>query len=351
MRDAVRIPARLIAASVIAGALAVAGMTGPSAGALAVLPVHHRGLRAAADPGVPGQPGAAGHAVGGHGLEGAQHLERLGVEPGPVPGPQTFLTWAKSQGIHVTLNIHSGISTSDPQLAQAEAIAGNSLASANCFSGPCQVWDWSQIPQAESNFSLQQSFEQQGTAFGGSTGAATTPACRCPALTPDSWINHLYTQEMLNQGERGFVLARIGSSYQSPGQVYAAGPWSDHRSAVHFTGDTWGTWNTLASQAELSQAEASVGQPYVSDDIGSFLGPPPGGDTNPGAPGGARGQHRLGWHYDPATATVAIRASMPTDRQVAHLAGGRARAHQARGLRRPTIDQPAPLSLTAEQQR
>ncbi len=201
--------------------------------------------------------------------------------PALFPDPQTFLTWAKSQGIHVTLNIHSGISTSDPQLAQAEAVAGNSLASANCFSGPCQVWDWSQIPQAESNFSLQQSFEQQGTAFWWLDWCCDNSSVSMPGLTPDSWINHLYTQEMLNQGERGFVLARIGSSYQSPGQVYAAGPWSDHRSAVHFTGDTWGTWNTLASQAELSQAEASVGQPYVSDDIGSFLGPPPGGDTNP----------------------------------------------------------------------
>lgn len=201
--------------------------------------------------------------------------------PALFPDPQTFLTWAKSQGIHVTLNIHSGISTSDPQLAQAEAIAGNSLASANCFSGPCKVWDWSQIPQAESNFSLQQSFEQQGTAFWWLDWCCDNSSVSMPGLTPDSWINHLYTQEMLNKGERGFVLARIGSSYQSPGQVYAAGPWSDHRSAVHFTGDTWGTWNTLASEAELSQAEASVGQPYVSDDIGSFLGPPPGGDTNP----------------------------------------------------------------------
>jgi hypothetical protein len=201
--------------------------------------------------------------------------------PSLFPDPQAFLKWAASRGIHVTLNIHSSISTSDPQLGQAESIAGNSLASATCFSGPCRVWDWSQVPQAESNFSLQQSFEQQGVAFWWLDWCCDNSNVSMPGLTPDSWINHLYAQEMANKGERGFVLARIGSSYQSPGQVYPAGPWADHRSAVHFTGDTWGTWNTLASEAELAPAEASVGQPYVSDDIGSFLGPPPGGDTNP----------------------------------------------------------------------
>jgi hypothetical protein len=30
--------------------------------------------------------------------------------------------------------------------------AGQVLASATCFSGPCKVWDWSQIPPAESSF-------------------------------------------------------------------------------------------------------------------------------------------------------------------------------------------------------
>jgi len=200
--------------------------------------------------------------------------------PALFPEPQAFLDWAKQQGIHVTLNIHSSISDSDPRLPAAESVAGGTLGPANCFSGPCKVWDWSQIPQAESNFSLQQQFEQQGAAFWWLDWCCDNSSVSMPGLTPDSWIDHLYAQELVNKGKRGFVLARIGSSYQSPGQVYAAGPWSNHTSAVDFTGDTWGTWNTLARQAELSPAEASIGQPYVSDDIGSFLGPPPGGDTN-----------------------------------------------------------------------
>ena len=97
-----------------------------------------------------------------------------------------------------------------------------------------------------------------------------------PGVTPDAWINHLYAQELVNQGQRGFVLSRTGSSYQNPDEVYPAGPWAGHTSTLAFTGDTWGTWNTLAFQAHLAADEASIDEPYVSDDIGSFLGQPPG---------------------------------------------------------------------------
>jgi alpha-glucosidase (family GH31 glycosyl hydrolase) len=71
------------------------------------------------------------------------------------------------------------------------------------------------------------------------------------------------------------VLARIGGSNGEPQQVYPAGPWSNHTSTIAFTGDAWGTWNTLASEAALVPDEATIGEPYVSSDIGSYLGPPP----------------------------------------------------------------------------
>ena len=137
------------------------------------------------------------------------------------------------------------------------------------------MWDWSSIPQAESNFALQQSLQKQGVAFFWLDWCCDASTVSMPGLTPDAWIDHLYAQEMVNQGQRGFVLARIGSSNGNPEEVYPAGPWSDHTSAIAFTGDAWGTWNTLAQEAALTPAEATIGEPYVSDDIGSFLGPPP----------------------------------------------------------------------------
>jgi alpha-glucosidase (family GH31 glycosyl hydrolase) len=202
--------------------------------------------------------------------------------PALFPDPQAFLNWAKSQGIHVTLNIHSSVSTSDPQYAKAQAIAGGTLAASSCFSGPCAVWDWSQIPQAESNFALQQPIQDQGVAFWWLDWCCDQSNVSMPGVTPDGWINHLYAQDLVNTGQRGFVLARIGASLQnSIAGAYPAGPWSDHRSAVAFTGDTWSTWNTLAMEAQLASDEGSIGEPYVSDDIGGFIGPPSGTPNDP----------------------------------------------------------------------
>jgi hypothetical protein len=196
--------------------------------------------------------------------------------PALFPDPAAFLSWAKAAGIDVTLNVHASIASGDPQLPAAQAIAGSPLTSSSCFSGSCQVWDWSQVAQAESYFALHQPYESQGAGPWWLDWCCDSSTVSLPGLTPDNWISHLYAQDRANKGQRGFVLSRIGSSYQDPDQVYPAGPWSAHTSALAFTGDTWGTWNTLAFQAQLSADEASIGEPYVSDDIGSFLGPVPG---------------------------------------------------------------------------
>ncbi len=193
------------------------------------------------------------------------------------PDPSSFLQWAKSHGIAVTLNIHSSIADNDPKLPAAQRIAGSPLTSApisTCTGGPCKVWNWSSVPQAESNFALQQSFQKQGVAFWWLDWCCDESVANMPGITPDSWIGHLYAQDMVNQGQRGFVLARIGASNDYPEQEYPAGPWSDHTSAIAFTGDAWGTWNTLAQEVALTPDEATIGEPYVSDDIGSYLGAP-----------------------------------------------------------------------------
>jgi hypothetical protein len=191
------------------------------------------------------------------------------------PDPSSFLRWARAQGIDVTLNIHSSIEDNDPKLPRTERIAGHDLASSSCTNGSCKVWDWSSVAQAESNFALQQSFQQQGVAFWWLDWCCDNSVVSSPGVTPDAWIDHLYAQDMVNLGERGFVLARIGGSNGEPQEVYPAGPWSDHTSTIAFTGDAWGTWNTLAMEAQLVPDEATIGEPYVSSDIGSYLGPPP----------------------------------------------------------------------------
>ena len=139
------------------------------------------------------------------------------------PSPSSFLKWAQSHGIDVTLNIHSSIEDNDPKLPATERIAGHTLASSSCTNGRCKVWDWSSVAQAESNFALQQSFQRQGISFWWLDWCCDNSVVSSPGVTPDAWIGHLYAQEMVNQGQRGFVLARIGGSNGDPQEVYAGG--------------------------------------------------------------------------------------------------------------------------------
>lgn len=191
------------------------------------------------------------------------------------PDATAFLSWARSHGIDVTVNIHSSIADDDPQLPTAERVAGGHLAASSCTTGPCKVWDWSTVAQAESNLSLQEPLLRQGVDFFWLDWCCDASTVTMPGLTPDAWVDHLYAEQLADAGQRGFVLGRIGASEEDPEGVFPAGPWSAHTSTVAFTGDAWGTWNTLAREAELAPAEASIGEPYVSSDVGSFLGPPP----------------------------------------------------------------------------
>ena len=94
-------------------------------------------------------------------------------------------------------------------------------------------------------------------------------------LNPDGWINYLYVQDAINQGLRGFAFSRMGSGYEgyaNDAYTVPGGPWSNHRSTVQFTGDTYATWPTLSFEVAFSTMEGNIGQPYVTDDIGSFHG-------------------------------------------------------------------------------
>jgi alpha-glucosidase (family GH31 glycosyl hydrolase) len=203
------------------------------------------------------------------------------------PHPSAFLAWAAAKGIHVTLNVHPSIATDDPLYSQTQSEAEGNLATVHCsdgqlYDGLCAVFDWSQFNQAEAYFELQQPLQAEGADFPLLDWCCDDSNVSVSGVTPDAWINHLYAQEMVNAGERGFVLSRIGASEQDQDPASFETGWAaDHRSAIHFTADTWSTWNTLAFEAELTQDEGSIGEPYVSDDIGGYLGPPPGGASEP----------------------------------------------------------------------
>jgi hypothetical protein len=193
--------------------------------------------------------------------------------PNLFPDPQAFLDWAKQHHLNVTLNVHAGIDASDPKFAQTQQTAGGALQrAAQCFSPTCYRFDWSDPAQAKAWFDLHKPFEQQGVRQWWLDWCCTDSIVSMSGLTPDSWINEQYAKELDATGKRGFNLARIGASFEDYRGAPASGPWGEHRSTVHFTGDTDPTWQALAYAAALSPAESSIGEPYVSNDIGSFKG-------------------------------------------------------------------------------
>lgn len=238
--------------------------------------------------------------------------------------PTAFTDWALAQRIDVALNVHPAIATNDPLYTQAQDIAGNALAvQSGCANGgSCAIWDWSDVAQAESYFATADTTQNSVALTWLDWCCDNSGVFSQPGVTPDAWINHLTAQRMVNDGERGLDLSRIGASNQnSQAGAYRAGPWADHRSAIAFTGDTQGTWNTLADQARLAQDEGGVGQPFVSDDIGSFLGSSNGSGNVPddlylrwlqlGTFQPVMREHsnagqnpRLPWEYDAATQAV-----------------------------------------------
>lgn len=187
------------------------------------------------------------------------------------PNPQSFLTWANGQGLHVTMNIHPSIQGDDPQFASANSAAGGLINNGNNN----YVWDWSNQQQATSYFNLHKPFDQQGIRFWWLDWCCDNSNTSLAGLNADGWINYLYAQDAVNQGLRGFAFSRMGSAYQGyANDAYTAlsGPWSNHRSTVQFTGDTNATWQMLSFEVAFSTMEGNIGQSYVTDDLGSFHG-------------------------------------------------------------------------------
>ena len=165
------------------------------------------------------------------------------------PDPAAFLHWARSQGIDVTLNIHSSIDDNDPELPAAERIAGDTLAASSCSAGPCKVWDWSTVTPGRVELRPPAELpEARGCRSGGSTGAVTTRSCPCPGSPPTPGSTTSTPRRWWTRVSAASCWPASVRPTATPDEVYPAGPWSDHTSAIAFTGDAWGTWNTLAQR-------------------------------------------------------------------------------------------------------
>jgi alpha-glucosidase (family GH31 glycosyl hydrolase) len=259
------------------------------------------------------------------------------------PDPQRFIDWAHAEGLGLTLNIHPSISTDDPQWPATESRAGGLTASSGLcrvlIADPfarCEVFDWTKPRQIRAYFALHAPFAHQGVDFFWLDWCCDDSSAVAPGLTADTWINSLYAHEQRARGSRWPAFARVGASYSGADGVDGdtqgggTGIFAEHRYTIQFTGDTCATWPTLAFEAQFTAAEAAVGLPYVSHDIGSFNGQPEAGQCS--AQTGLLNEHlpddlyarwvafgafqpldrlhsnhgdRLPWQYDPAADAAA----------------------------------------------
>lgn len=211
-----------------------------------------------------------------------------------VADPDAFVDSMRERDIALVANIHPSISSSDPQFPAADEAAGGLAANQECrviqadTIGQCHVFDWTDQRQLDAYFDLHDVFADTGIdAFWLDWCCEAEGAADAPGLSPDTWINHQYARYHRELGTRWPAVSRIGASYLPDG-VYGdrgigaggTGALAEHRSAIHFTGDTCATWEMLAFQAEHTAAEAAIGMPYVSHDIGSFNGEPQLGQCN-----------------------------------------------------------------------
>lgn len=201
------------------------------------------------------------------------------------PDPPAFLAWAKSQGLEIGLNVHPSISSRDPAFATTEATAGGlsidtAVPPCTLFQADplaqCYVFDLTQPAQIDAYFDLHAGVED-GIDFWWFDWCCDGTHAIAPGLTADTWINRLYALDNARRGSRWPAFSRIGASFQE-GKAgvgnKGAGAFAEHRYTMHFTGDTCATWPMLAFEAQMTASEGNIGLPYVSHDIGSFLGEP-----------------------------------------------------------------------------
>jgi alpha-glucosidase (family GH31 glycosyl hydrolase) len=204
---------------------------------------------------------------------------------GLYPEPAGFFAWARSMGLNTALNIHPSIDSTDPQFPATQQRAGGKLvADDGCRvvqadpNGQCMVFDWTDPKQRDAYFALHDRFEKDGASFWWLDWCCDASKADAAGLTPDTWINKLYFERQRARGSRWPAFQRIGGSFQLGFEgATGNGAFAEHRYTLQFTGDTCGTWPLLEFASEFTAAEASIGLPYVSHDIGTFHAVSPSG--------------------------------------------------------------------------
>ncbi|HEV8537922.1 MAG TPA: TIM-barrel domain-containing protein, partial [Bacteroidota bacterium] len=86
-------------------------------------------------------------------------------------------------------------------------------------------------------------------------------SCEMEGLNSQMWTNKVFYDFTQQQtGKRSFIFSRSGG-------------WGSHRYPSLFTGDTYSQWEVLAFEIPYTSQGGNVLMPYITHDIGGFIGP------------------------------------------------------------------------------
>jgi Glycosyl hydrolases family 31/Carbohydrate binding module (family 35)/Carbohydrate binding module (family 6)/Domain of unknown function (DUF5110) len=203
------------------------------------------------------------------------------IDTSKFPDPKGFFDWARTQGLHTSLNVHPSIVPADPQFAAAQATAKGKLAkrTSGCSGGAalCYTFDFGDPDQLKAYFQLHDGMQAAGVDAWWLDWCCDSSESNLDGVTGDAWINQAYADYSADRLGRGFAFSRAFGSLQAGGYGNATplptGPWADKRTTLPFTGDTTSTWGMLAAEVGFTSGEsAATGLSPISHDIGGHNG-------------------------------------------------------------------------------
>jgi len=170
------------------------------------------------------------------------------------PDPRSFLEWAQTEGLRVTLNLHPHEGVAPHESGYAEFAKQLVIEH-----GKAIAFDCADPEYMRAYFDvLHRPMESEGVDFwwmDWQQGAKT----RIDGLDPLFWLNHLHWRDWEENPERAHERPLVFSRWGGLG---------NHRYQIGFSGDTHSTWASLAFQPYFTATAGNVGYGWWSHDIG-----------------------------------------------------------------------------------
>ena len=179
-----------------------------------------------------------------------------------IPNPEALIKWMHGQGIKVSLNLHpaDGVASYEDHFAEIKADMH--------ATGDRVPWQLEDSTFYRSMFKhIIRDREKQGVDFWWLDWQQNLTSAYIEGLSETFWCNHVFFNDMkLNRTDRRpFIFHRWGGL-------------GSHRYPIGFSGDTYGTYGSLAFQPYFTATASNVCFGYWGHDIGGHLQI---GDPNP----------------------------------------------------------------------